>query len=83
MITSTAPTIEFNATATDVFFSDGMLHVKLADGREIAAPLEYFPRLRDASQDQLNRWELIGHGYGIEWEALDEHLSVAGLLRQH
>lgn len=83
MITSSEPTIEFDATAIGVVVDDGMLRVKLADGREIAAPLEYFPRLRDASMDQLNRWELIGHGYGIQWEALDEHLSVKGLMRLH
>ena len=83
MITSAPPTIEFDATAVDVSFGDGMLRVKLADGREIAAPLEYFPRLRDASQQQLDEWQLIGHGYGVQWEALDEHLSVKGLMRLH
>jgi hypothetical protein len=81
MITSAHPTIEFDATAVDVTCDNGMLRVKLADGREIAAPLEYFPRLRDASQQQLDAWQLIGHGYGIQWEALDEHLSVKGLMR--
>ncbi len=38
MITSAQPTIEFDATAVGVSFSDGMLRVKLTDGREIAAP---------------------------------------------
>jgi len=60
-----------------------MLRVKLADGREIATPLEYFPRLRDASQEELDAWELIGDGYGIGWDGLDEHLSVKGLMRLH
>ena len=83
MSTSIAPRIEFDATAVDVFCSDGMLRVKLADGREIAAPLEYFPRLRDASAEELSQWTLVGYGYGIHWEALDEHLSVKGLLRLH
>jgi hypothetical protein len=83
MITSAQPTIEFDATAVDVSCADGMLRVKLADGREIAAPLEYFPRLRDASQQQLDDWQLVGHGYGVQWESLDEHLSVKGLMRLH
>jgi hypothetical protein len=43
MITSNAPRIEFNSDATDVTMTDGMLRVHLADGREIAIPLEYFP----------------------------------------
>ena len=83
MSTSTAPTIEFDATAIDVACDGGMLRVKLADGREIATPIEYFPRLRDASEEELARWQLIGHGYGIEWKSLDEHLSVKGLMPLH
>ena len=82
MITSNAPRIEFNSDATDVSTGEGMLRVHLADGREIAIPLEYFPRLRDATPEQLGQWEIIGGGYGIHWEALDEDISVRGLLRQ-
>jgi|GEM_PF-4075184 hypothetical protein len=40
------------ATAVDVRIDDGLLHVVMADGREIAVPLEWFPRLRDASPEQ-------------------------------
>ena len=57
-----------------------MLHVRLLDGREISAPLEWFPKLREASEDMRNDWRMIGNGVGIHWEALDEDLSVAGLL---
>jgi hypothetical protein len=83
MITSRAPRIEFDSTAVDVSTDDVMLRVRLADGREIAAPLEFFPRLRDASPEQRRDWELIGDGYGIHWESLDEDISVPGLLRRH
>ncbi|MFH1560422.1 MAG: DUF2442 domain-containing protein [Chloroflexota bacterium] len=57
-----------------------MLHVRLADGREISAPLEWFPRLRDAGDKERGNWRLIGEGVGIHWEDLDEDLSVVGLL---
>jgi hypothetical protein len=83
MTTSNAPRIEFNSDATGVTTTDGMLRVHLADGREIAIPLEYFPRLRDATAEQLAQWEIIGGGYGIHWEDLDEDISVRGLLRQN
>jgi hypothetical protein len=82
MITSKAPRIEFNGSAVDVETDESMLRVHLADGREIAAPLEFFPRLRDASPEQRKRWELIGGGYGIHWEEIDEDISVPGLLRR-
>jgi len=57
-----------------------MLHVQLVDGREIGAPLEWFPRLRDATPAQRANWRLIGQGVGIHWEDLDEDLSIAGLV---
>ena len=83
MITSKAPKIEFDSTAVEVSTDDFMLRVRLADGREIAAPLEFFPRLRDASPEQRSRWELIGDGYGIHWDDIDEDISVPSLLRRH
>lgn len=57
------------------------LRVTLADGRKIAVPLVWFPRLLDATPAQRGNWRLIGRGQGIHWPDLDEDLSVAGLLR--
>ena len=67
--------------ATDVWFEDSKLYVRLTDGREVGVPIDWYPRLRDASTEDLNNWRFIGRGQGIHWEALDEDLSVAGFLR--
>ena len=85
MITSStrAHVIEFNASATDVNFDEDSLRIQLADGREISTPLAYFPRLLDATPEQRNKWKIIGGGYGIHWEELDEDISVRGLMRIH
>jgi len=56
------------------------LHVTLADGRMVSAPLEWFPRLRDSSPEQRANWRLIGPGIGIHWEEIDEDISVRSLL---
>jgi len=56
------------------------LRVVLADGREILAPLQWFPRLQNPSRSQRNNWRLIGGGVGIHWEDIDEDISVEGLL---
>lgn len=69
------------AMASDVWFDSDMIHVRLLDGREISAPLEWFPRLRDASDEQRKHWRLIGRGIGIHWEDVDEDISVASLLQ--
>ena len=52
----------------------------LAGGREISAPLAWFPRLRDASDAQRANWRLIGHGESVHWPDLDEDMSVNALL---
>ena len=57
------------------------LHVVLADGRELTAPLAWFPRLLDATPEQRRNWRLIGRGQGIHWPDVDEDISVASLLR--
>jgi hypothetical protein len=70
-----------NIFASDVWFSDSKLYVRLTDGREIGLPIDWFPRLRDASEADRKDWRFIGKGQGIHWESLDEDLSVTALLR--
>lgn len=77
MTTSAA---EIVPRAVSVECTDDELVVVLSDGRTLSAPLVWFPRLVDASPDQRAGWRLIGGGEGIRWEALDEDLSVRGLL---
>jgi hypothetical protein len=72
--------IRIEPLAVDVSFSLDALHVVLADGREVSAPLEWFPRLRTASSEQKRNWRLIGKGIGIHWEDVDEDISVESLL---
>lgn len=73
--------IRLDPTAVDVQADEALLRVMLADGRELAAPLEWFPRLRDATPEQRNHWRLIGRGQGIHWPDVDEDISVSSLLR--
>jgi len=73
--------IDFDAAAVDISIDASMLRVTLADGRELAAPLEWFPRLRDATLDQRAHWRLIGGGQGIHWPEVDEDISIASLMR--
>ena len=73
--------VELDATAVDVRLDAELLHVTLADGREVAVPLAWFPRLRDASEVQRGNWRFIGRGQGVHWPDVDEDISVAGLLR--
>jgi uncharacterized protein DUF2442 len=73
--------VKFDPTAVDVVVLDDRLVVILADGRELAAPLAWFPLLLEASPEQRRNWRFIGRGHGIHWPDVDEDISVASLLR--
>lgn len=68
------------AFAQKIWFTEDKLYLLLDDGRELAVPLEWFPKLRDSNVEQRNNFRFIGKGIGIHWPDLDEDISVAGLL---
>ena len=60
--------------------TDEELIVALADGRTLSVPLHWFPRLASATSSARSQYELLGDGEGVHWPALDEDISVRGLL---
>lgn len=62
--------VEFTATE---------LVVTLADGRRIATPLDWYPRLKNASPEERGNFELMP--MGIHWPEIDEDLGIAGMLK--
>lgn len=72
---------ESQVMVVDIRFEDDRLIVDLADGRTIAVPVAWYPRLVDATPAQRSKWEIAGAGYGIHWPDIDEDLSTEGLLR--
>lgn len=73
-------TINKSRVASGVSFSDSKMIISFEDGRELSVPLEWFPRLRTATLEQLKKWRFIGKGEGIHWEELDEDILVENLL---
>ncbi|MEY8772779.1 DUF2442 domain-containing protein [Erwinia sp. ACCC 02193] len=66
-------------SARDVRFDDSTMWVELTDDRTLGVPLSWFPRLLDATPEQRNEYELSPRG--IHWDALDEDISVEGLIQ--
>ncbi|MBX3111616.1 MAG: DUF2442 domain-containing protein [Fimbriimonadaceae bacterium] len=77
---STSEARRLQALATNVAFTEHEIVVSLADGRVVSVPLEWFPRLSQATPEARANWRLIGGGVGLHWEDLDEDISVEGLL---
>lgn len=59
-------------------FDENNMWVELTDGRTVGVPLAWFPRLLHASPEQREDYELSR--CGMHWEALDEDISVEGIL---
>ena len=72
---------ETDVRAMNVVLDDARLVVDLMDGRTIAVPLAWYPRLANATPQQRSHWQLAGGGDGIDWPDIDEDLSTEGLLR--
>jgi Protein of unknown function (DUF2442) len=67
-----------NTSPKSVRFDDDSMWVGLVDGRTIAVPLAWFPRLLKAAPEHRLQVELSSTS--LHWDALDEDISVAGLL---
>jgi hypothetical protein len=65
-------------SATSVRFDDYTMWVELTDGRTLGVPLAWFPRLLRATTVEREQVELSR--VGLHWEALDEDISIEGLL---
>ncbi len=66
--------------AMAVAVADDTLSVDLSDGRTIAVPLDWYPRLAEGTASERANWRLIDRGSGIHWPDLDEDVSVSALL---
>jgi Protein of unknown function (DUF2442) len=62
-----------------VEFTTHELIVTLTDGRKIATPLDWYPRLKAATTKQRSNFELMP--MGIHWPDIDEGLGVVGMLK--
>jgi len=66
--------------ARSVKVTSDTLHVDLSDGRTISVPVGWYPRLAHATAEERKACRLIAQGRVIHWEAIDEDISVEGLL---
>lgn len=71
------------AAVKSVSVTDDDLIAELADGRTIAVPLAWYPRLLHGTPEERSNWRLIANGEGIHWRDLDEDISAENLVFGH
>ena len=74
MVTLSLPRI-IRVTATD-----DTLSVDLEDGRTIAVPIGWYPRLAHGTSAERANVQISGAGYGMHWPDLDEDIGIEGML---
>ncbi|HYK76860.1 MAG TPA: DUF2442 domain-containing protein [Daejeonella sp.] len=60
----------------EVKFQKGMLFIKLEDSKEIAYPLDWYPKLLQATEEEKADWTLKPDGSAIHWNKLDVDLPL-------
>ena len=71
---------EQDCRALRVWVAGRMVFIELNDGRQLGFPADRFRLLRAASDDALQGVTLRCNGAALRWEALDEDLTVQGIL---
>ena len=66
--------------AASVSVTDDELVIELVDGRTVAVPMAWYPRLLHGTAEERAQWQLTGRGVGIHWPTLDEDISVGHVL---
>ena len=75
--------LETTAAAIRVWVDGRRVFLELTDGRIFGFPADRFRRLRAASDAQLEKVVLRLNGYALRWEALDEDITVPGVVAGH
>jgi hypothetical protein len=66
--------------ATKIWFDETFIYVETRENAIGKMPLEWFPRLQNATSFDLEKYELWADGSWIHWEEIGEDLSVEGFF---
>ena len=64
-------------TITKVWFDGGRIYIATDDGKTYNRPLECFPILKEATDEQREAWKINKFGDAIRWEGNDEDIHLS------
>ena len=62
-------------------FVDGMILTTTMDGQVYSRPIDAFPLLRNASDEQRRAYTIGKFGDDVRWEAIDEDIHISSLTK--
>lgn len=60
-----------------VWFADNRIYIRTKDGSEKSRPLEAFPRLMDATDEERLNFEVWADDQSIRWDCIDEDIHIS------
>jgi hypothetical protein len=70
-------------SAVRVWVDKRTVYLELVDGRIFGFPADRFRILSSASDEELQKVQLELNGFALRWEALDEDITVPGVVAGH
>lgn len=64
-------------TIKKVWFEGGRIFMLSSQDKEYSRPLEAFPALKEASNEEKNDFAIVLHGRALRWESLDEDIHIS------
>ena len=62
---------------TKVWFEGGRICIATDDGKTYGRPLEYFPILKEATDEQREAWKINKFGDAIRWVEIDADIHLS------
>lgn len=67
-------------TIKDIWFDAGRIYMRTEAGRTFSRPLEAFPLLKEASDEERRNFRIGKSGDDIRWESLDEDIHISSFF---
>ena len=65
---------------TKIWFENGSICILTDGGNKYSRPMEFFPTLKEATDQQRNNYRINKFGDAIRWEEIDEDIHISSFF---